>query len=165
MEHAGWRSWARGHSARLDTDPAALRDAAEILARAEADQAEADRLRGRFAVERIEAQRPDDRVAPRLESGEQVVARRGAALYDRRTPEREADRQPGLGGDLYVTSRRLILVGRVTLAFDLAEIEEVVLAGERLLVVLRDGNGFSLDVSRPRALRVEIAAARMLARA
>jgi hypothetical protein len=34
------------------------------------------------------------------------------------------------------------------------------LSGERLLLVLRDGRGASIDVSQPRLLRVEIAAAR-----
>jgi hypothetical protein len=37
------------------------------------------------------------------------------------------------------------------------------LAGERLLIVMRDGEGVSLGVAQPRLLRVEIAAARVAA--
>ena len=85
-------------------------------------------------------------------------------MLDRRQPVLGSDVPCGLAGDLYVTSRRLVLVGRYTLSFDLADIEEAMLSGERLLFVLRDGQGASLDVDRPRLLRVELAAARAAAR-
>ena len=39
------------------------------------------------------------------------------------------------------------------------KIEELALAGERLLITLRDGTGLSIDASRPRLMRVQIAAA------
>ncbi len=41
----------------------------------------------------------------------------------------------------------------------------VALAGERLLLTLRDGSGFALDVSEPRLFRVQVAAALRAARA
>ena len=40
-----------------------------------------------------------------------------------------------------------------------SQIEELALAGERLLITLRDGTGLSIDASRPRLMRVQIAAA------
>jgi hypothetical protein len=66
----------------------------------------------------------------------------------------------GLGGDLYVTSSRLALVGRTTLTYDLDAIRDAVVSGERLLLTLRDGAGVIVYVAQPRLLRVEIGAAR-----
>jgi hypothetical protein len=53
----------------------------------------------------------------------------------------------------------LMVVGGAPLDVELAEIDELALAGERLLVTLRDGTGLSIDASRPRLMRVQIAAA------
>ncbi len=41
----------------------------------------------------------------------------------------------------------------------LTDIVETSLAGERLLLTLRAGEGFIMDLARPRELRAEIAAA------
>ena len=112
----------------------------------------------------MEALEPDARVAPLLTPDEHVLAVRRSVMLDRRQPQAGSDAPSGLAGDLYVTSRRLVLVGRLTLSFDLDEIEEAMLSGERLLLVLRDGQGASLAVAQPRLLRVEIAAARASAR-
>jgi hypothetical protein len=98
-----------------------------------------------------------------LAAGEHVVAVRRSALLDRREPAVGSDVPTGLAGDLYLTSRRLVLVGRLTLSFHLDEIEEAMLSGERLLLVMPGGQGASLDVAQPRLLRVEIAAARVAA--
>ena len=155
---------AHDHAADT-TDAAALRDAAEILARAQADEAAADEARTRYRGQAMTSLDPDVRIAPLLAPGETVLAMRHSAMVDRRQPATGAGALAGLGGDLYLTSRRLVLVGRHTLSFDLDEIEEVMLAGERLLLVLRDGRGASLDVDRPRLLRVELAVARATARA
>ena len=70
----------------------------------------------------------------------------------------------GLRGDLYLTSVRLMLLGRHEVGFDLDGIDEVMVCGEQLLLVMRDGTGIALDVELPRLLRVEIAAARAAAR-
>jgi hypothetical protein len=59
---------------------------------------------------------------------------------------------------LYLTSQRLVHLGQVTVTIRLDDIVETALAGERLLVTLRDAEGFSLDLDRPRLLRTEIAA-------
>ncbi len=146
-------------------DAAALRDAAEILARTQADEAAADEARARYRTEAMPTLSPDARITPLLLPGEVVLAVRRSAMLERRQPAAGSGVPAGLAGDLYLTSRRLVLVGRHTLAFDLEEIEEAMLAGERVLLVLRDGKGASLDVDRPRLLRVELAVARAMARA
>ena len=95
---------------------------------------------------------------------EWVIAVRTPAILDRRVQRPGEPAREGLGGQLAVTSRRLIWAGRQVLTFELAEVEEIVLSGDRLLVVMRDGVGVALDVDQPRLLRVEISAARAAAR-
>ena len=129
-----------------------------------APEAEADWARERYRTEAMPALEPDSRIALLLEPDERVVAMRPSAFVDRRQPAAGADAPIGMAGDLYLTSRRLIVAGRVTLSFELEAIEETILSGERLLLVMRDGGGASIDVSQPRLLRVEIAAARASAR-
>lgn len=141
----------------------AIRDAADILARIAADEAAADEARERYRVGPMGTIVPDARVAGLLEPGEFVVATRASVVLERREPQPKAG-SAGVGGELYVTSRRLLLLGRARLSIGLEDIEEVVLSGERLLVVLRDGKGLSIDASLPRLLRVEIATARSAAR-
>jgi hypothetical protein len=138
----------------------ALRDAAAILARAQADEVAADQARERYRTRPMAALDPDARIGPLLAPGERVLAVRRSAMVDRREPVPGSDEPSGLAGDLYLTSRRLVLVGRHTLAFDVDEIEETLLAGDQLLLVMRGGQGAALGVDQPRLLRVEIAAAR-----
>jgi hypothetical protein len=145
-------------------DAPAIRDASAILARAQADEAAAGRARDAYRTHPMPTLEPDDRIAPLLGPGERVVAIRHSAQLDRRQPTPGWEAPPGVAGDLYLTSRRLALVGRQTHSFDLGDIEEAGLSGERLLLALRDGQGVSLDVEQPRLLRVEIATARALAR-
>lgn len=146
------------------TDEHALRDSEDHLARAAADEAAADRARARYRTHPLPSLPPDDQVGPLLASGERVLAVRRSALVDRRQPTPGEQASPGLAGCLYVTSRRLILVGRLTLAYELEVIEEAGLSGERLLLVLRDGHGLAIDVAQPRLLRVELSAARAAAK-
>jgi hypothetical protein len=143
----------------------ALWDAAAILARAEADESAADEARERYRTQPMNVLAPDDRIAPLLVPGEQVVAVRRGVVLDRRQPAPGSDSPVGLAGDLYLTSRRLVLVGRLTLSFDLDRMDEAMLSGDTLLLVMHDGQGASLEVAEPRLLRVEIAAARASARA
>ncbi len=107
---------------------------------------------------------PDDRIAPLLGPGERVLAVRHSAVLDRRLPPARSGGQASLAGDLYVTSKRLVLVGPLTMVIDLDEVEDAVVSGERVLLVMGDGRGAALDVARPRQLRVEIATARAFAR-
>jgi len=140
----------------------ALRDADAILARAADDEAAALVARDRYRDRKMEPLEPDPRIAEILVPGEQVFAVRRSAMLDRREPPPGASHPayPGLAGDLYVTSNRLVHLGRSTLEYDLDAIREAVVSAEHLLLVLCDGTGLILDLDRPRLLRVEIAAAR-----
>ena len=63
-------------------------------------------------------------------------------------------------GDLYLTSRRMLVLSRPVLVVELEWIREIELAGDRLLLTLADGSGVCLVVPGPQLLRVEISAAR-----
>ena len=93
-----------------------------------------------------------------LEPDELVVTMRHATEVDRRQPE--PVRCHGLGGDLYVTTRRLIHLGRGSIAYRLEDIREAMVVGDQLRLVVCDGTGVTIAVADPRLLRVEIAAAR-----
>ena len=140
-------------------DPA-IRDAAEILARVAADDAAADEARERYRIGPLPSLDANPGAAAQLEPGEHIVAIRESVVLDRREPRPDLAALAGVAGTLYVTTRRLMLVGRIRLSIDLPEIEDVAVSGERLLLVLRDARGVSLETARPRLLRVELAAAR-----
>lgn len=126
---------------------------------ATADQAAADEARLRFRRQGIARLEPDERIGPLLGPNEQLVAvRRSAMAYRSETPELGATSPVAV--DVYVTSRRLVLAGPEVVAFDLASVDEAVISGQRLLLVLNNGIGLVLEVGRPHLLRVEIAAAR-----
>lgn len=108
--------------------------------------------------------KPDARIAPLLAQGELLYAVRRSVMLDRHPSRSGPDLPPGVGGDLYLTGRRLMLVGPIALSFDLDEIEEAGLSGERLLLVMRNGSSVSLDTAEPRLLRVEIGCARAATR-
>jgi hypothetical protein len=157
------RATAEGTPSGAVASTAGLRDAAAIVARVADDEGAARETRAACRVREIEPIAPDARIAPLVLPGEVVFAVRSSALLDRRQPPAGAAGWSGclgLAGDLYVTSTRLLLVGRTVVVYDLDEIQEVVVAGERLLLTLRDGAGVIVEVVRPRLLRVEIAAAR-----
>ena len=130
----------------------ALRDAATVAERAAADEADANEARERFRIGPIPAIEADEAVAAHLAPGELVHALRSRAIL--RAPG--GDAALGYGGTLYLTSRRLIHLGQVVVSVQLTDIVETSLAGERLLLTLRDGEGLSLDVDRPRLLRAEM---------
>ena len=142
----------------------ALRDAAEIVRRAADDESAATAARARSRTEAPRRLEANERLAALLDRDEWLIAVRTSATLDRREPRPGEPARAGLGGELAVTSRRLIWAGRQVLTFELAEVEEIVLSGDRLLVVMRDGVGVALDVDQPRLLRVHIAAARAAAR-
>jgi len=146
----------------LESAPA-LRDADAILARAADDEAAALEARERYRDREMEPLEPDARIAELLIPGEEVLAVRRAALLDRREPPLGAyyPGYRGLAGDLYVTSARLVHVGRTVLELDLDAIREAAVSAERLLLILGGGAGITLEVDRPRLLRVEIAVARV----
>jgi hypothetical protein len=120
-----------------------------------------ERRRGaRVGVTELE---PDARMAELLLPGEDVVALRRPAVLDRREPPVGGGRWPGcpgLSGDLYVTSRRLVHVGRAVVEYDLDGIREAVVSAGRLLLTLGNGEGIILHVDEPGPLRVEMGRAR-----
>ena len=132
----------------------ALRDAAAAGARAAADQAAADAARERFRESSVPTIEPDERIASYLLPSEKLHDLRRRAIL--RTPG--DDRALGYGGTLYLTSRRLVHLGQVVVTVQLTDILETSLAGERLLLTLRDGEGLTLDLDSPRLLRAEMAA-------
>jgi len=144
--------------------PGALADADEIHARAAADESAADEARARFRRSGPPSLLPDERITPLLEPGERLVAIHRAALLDRREPVPGERSATGAAGDLYLTTRRIVLIGRLTLEVALETIEDAVLSGDRLLLVLREGRGIRLQLGEPRLLCVELAAVRAAAR-
>ena len=139
-----------------DTEAVAVRDAEAVLARALEDEREATRVRAQYRTQGPSYLDPDDTIDLELVDGERLFAVRPAAHVERHDPAGRAIPHPGR---LYLTTQRLVVAGAVPLSVRVADIREVALAGERLLVSLVDGSGLTLDVSWPRVLRVQIAAA------
>ena len=133
-----------------------IRDVEEILARAREDELDAVEARVRYRADGLPILEVDGPVAERLRPTETVVDFRQAAVVSRHMRDDDTDQFPGR---LYLTTQRLMVVGHGPLDVELSQIDELGLAGERLLVTLRDGTGLSIDASRPRLLRVQISAA------
>lgn len=102
----------------------------------------------------------DDRVRGLLGPDERVLAYRHAVALDPRQPAADASPEVQPVGDLYVTSERLLYLGCGMRTFDLDDIEEAALSGERILLSLHDGLGVTVDADGPRLLRVQISTAR-----
>lgn len=134
----------------------ALRDAVAAARRAERDEAEAAAARERYRSSPLPPVLAANGVATHLLPNEVLHSARPSAILS--APG--GDGGLGYGGTLYLTSRRLIHLGQVVLTVALSDILETSMAGERLLLALRAGEGIALDVDRPRLLRAEIAAAR-----
>lgn len=132
----------------------ALRDATTLAERAAADEAAAGLARDAFLVSPVPVIEPDETISGHLVPGEQVHGLRRHAIL--RAPG--DDRALGYGGTLYLTSRRLVHLGQVIVTVQLTDIVESSLAGERLLLSLRGGEGLAIDLDRPRLLRAEMAA-------
>ena len=170
-----------------------MRDAADIVARTAADEADAIQARERYRNEGLQAIEPDPEIRARLGPNEELVEMRPGAMVGRAllagvggaAGEGGAGTAPSaaqavvesLSGRLYLTTARLVLLVRPTadgqtadgptdgeLSVGLADIEELACVGERLLVSLADGTGLTIDAGRPRLLRVQIAAARAASR-
>ncbi|MCU0479541.1 MAG: hypothetical protein MUE92_12520 [Chloroflexi bacterium] len=152
---------ASGSSAALPDRPVS----ADVPSRGagSADAARADEARRRFHEQGVIPIEPDDRIGVMLAPGELVLAVRRSASLDRRHHRRADD--PGLPGDLYVTTQRLIHLGRSAVVYALDEILEADVASDQLLLVVGDNRGVAIDVGDPLLLRVEIAAARSAVRA
>ena len=103
---------------------------------------------------------PSSRMTPSarcLTRGVCVAVRRSVCL------ERRAgwhDSSAGIDGDLYVTSRRLLHLGRATVEYQLRDVREVVVTDDALMLLVGPDRGLTVRVGDPRLLRVQIAAAR-----
>ena len=127
------------------------------------DEAAAEEARLRYRTKPMVALEPDPAIARFLRPGEALLASRRAVRCERRQDEPRLG-GTGLCGDLYLTSARLELLGRARIGIELDSIDEVLVCSERLLLMMRDGTGITLEVEWPRLLRVEIATARASAR-
>jgi hypothetical protein len=123
-----------------------------------ADEASANGARRRLREQGIVPIEPDERIGVMLAPEERVVAVRRDVVLERRKDWR--DPEDGLGGDLYVTTRRLVHLGRVLVHYQLAEIREAEVAAGAIRLVVGDCHGVEIRVHDPRVLRVEIAAVR-----
>jgi hypothetical protein len=141
-------------------DPGARAVAVDGGLPADTDEAAASEARARYREHGVEAIEPDEAIFALLGPGERVLAVRHSAAIDRRLSSGRASAIESIRGDLYVTTSRLVLIGREVFAFDLADIEDSALAGETVLLLLHAGVGLALDVDRPRLLRVQIGTAR-----
>jgi hypothetical protein len=127
------------------------------------DEALAADARARLREAGIVPVEPDDRIGVMLAGDERVVAVRRAVNVERRKDYRDPDR--ALHADLYVTTRRLVCLGQVSIDLPLCHIREAVVASGALRLLVGDGLGLEIRIADPMLLRVEIAAAREAARA
>ena len=135
---------------------AGIRDAEDILERTREDEREAFEARALYRTEGLPAIEPDAAISEHIRPGETVVSVRPSSVVSRHLV---GDSTDDYAGRLYLTSQRLVLLGHTDVEIELERIEELALAGERLLVTLTDRTGLSIDADRPRLLRVQIAAA------
>jgi hypothetical protein len=129
---------------------------------ASADAASADVARRRLREQGIVRVEPDGRIGVMLAPGEDVITVRRAVAFERRTGVQNP--AEALVGDVYVTTARLVCLGRVRVEVPLAEIREAVVSSGALLLVIGDGRGLEIRTGDPCLLRVEIAAVREAAR-
>jgi rhodanese-related sulfurtransferase len=114
----------------------AVRDAEGILRRADLDERDALEARRRYRTEGLPRLAPAPDITGHLQPGEAVIDVRAAASVDRHIPGADVGCHVGR---LFLTTARLLVVGPTPLSIALAEIEELTVAGERLLVSLVDG--------------------------
>lgn len=128
-----------------------------------ADEASAEKARRRLRERGIVAIEPDDCIGVLLAPSEKLVAVRRSVRLERRQGQREA--AEGLAGDLYVTTRRLVHLGRLRVDYGLSDITDAVEAPGALRLIVGEERGIQISVPDPRVLRVEIAAVREAAHA
>jgi len=131
----------------------------------EVDERAADGARARYRTSGLAPLGPlatDARLASLLAPGERVYAVREGVEAERRPLDHGGPEPASTVGPLLLTSRRIVVVGDTVIEAALEEIDEAVVSGDQLLLVLRHGMGLSLTMDRPRLLRVQVAAARIV---
>jgi hypothetical protein len=152
----------REPGASRSLDDLALVERTALLARAERDEQAAHDARERYRTTPMQSIPVDAELAAHLEPGEQLLATRSTSLLDC-VPSDPLDCPPS-SGPMHLTDRRLLQIGPDRTTIELSLIEELSLAGERLLLSLGDGRGFVIELPRPRLFRVEVATALRAAR-
>src|SRR5438105_2455874 len=145
---------------RSPTDSTSVRDAQRIAERIARDETLADEARERYRTDGLPELEPSALLGL-LNPGERLHAVHRMAMLEigwRGTTGTD----PNLphGGTLYVTSQRLVHRGTEDGTWNFADIDEMAVALERLLLVrMRDGSDLAIEVDQPRLLRVQLAAA------
>jgi hypothetical protein len=132
-------------------------DSADILESA-TDEEAARRARELYRDAVIPPIAADPAVEPYLAQGESLLGVRSEAVLGR--VEEDGRGAVRAEGRLYVTNRRLLHLGERVSSFLLADIVELAMSDERILVTLADSRGATLDISDPRRFRVLVAAAK-----
>jgi hypothetical protein len=155
------RAAAHAHASDVSGRPGSIHHEQRLVRGAgssASDEAAADALRRKLHEHGIIPIAPDERVRWLLGPDECVVAVRRSVLLERRLGSPDAGH--GLSGDLYVTTRRLLLLGQVPVAYALTDVHEVDVVAGAVRLVVEQNHGVDIRVSDPRVLRVEIAAVR-----
>ena len=97
-----------------------------------------------------------DDVAGQLLPGETLRDDRVDAMLVRIDNARSSEPR---NGQLYLTDRRLLHLDGETVAIDLTDIEELTLAGDRLLITLSGLHGLVIDTTDAAEFRAAVAAA------
>src|SRR5688500_4199056 len=129
-----------------------------VVADALPDEEAARRARERYRTEGLPNLAADRVVGPLLAASERVLDWRAQAGLSRVNEHTHAVIRHD--GPLYITSGRLVHLGESMTSVPLAEIEELAMADDRILVTISNSRGLILDVEWPRQLRVLITAAR-----
>ncbi len=87
-----------------------------------------------------------------------MVAVRRSVSLERRTDCDESAQ--GVNGDLYVTTSRIVHLGKVPVVVPIPAIREAVVAAGTVRLIVDGGRGVEIRTSDPRVLRVQIAAVR-----
>lgn len=148
----------RPSGSATSTEGPALRDARAISARIASDEKEADDARRRYEDVGLPTLDIDERFAALRQPNEVPHVIHSSALLELGSTTQAVTEL--LGGALYLTSRRLVHLGMRLTEVPLANIAEMAVALERLLLIrLNDGSDLALEVDHPRLLRMQIAAA------
>lgn len=137
----------------LPAEPAGVL-VAEVLT----DEEAARGARERYRTEGLPNLAADGVVGPLLAESERVLDWRAQAGLSRVSEHTHAVARHD--GPLYVTSERLVHLGESITSVPLAEIEELAMADDRILITISNSRGLMLDVEGPRQLRVLLTAAR-----
>ena len=130
----------------------------------ELDEEAAGQARDRYRTSGLAPLTADQGLAELLRPGERVFALHGDVTARCRPLDAGSVDAATAVGTLLLTSARIVVAGTGVVDVDLEDIEEAVISGDRLLLVLRHGTGLSLELAQPRLLRVQVAAARSVTR-